>query len=158
MNAFRETNNYNLYPKVSDTTSILALRHPDNPVPRYPGTAAPRYPGTPVSQLPYPVLHRACGILKTWPFSTFLTTLKAFLAANPPIDTWSSWPAAVDNESTEEGWHRTLFSETEIIRQLDAWDQPWTNQGRNFSMSHLKLPLYNGLSWSLDRVKKNRKY
>lgn len=135
-----------------------APRYPGIPAPRYPGTAAPRYPGIPVSQHPYPILPRACGILKTWPFSTFLTTLKAFLAANPPIDTWSSWPAAVDNESTEEGWHRTLFSETEIIRQLDAWEHPWTNQERNFSMSHLKLPLYNELSWSLDRVKKNRKY
>lgn len=44
--------------------------------------------------------------------STFSTTVSAFLAAYPPIDTWSSVPAEVDNESTEAGWHNTLFSET----------------------------------------------
>lgn len=29
------------------------------------------------------------------------------------MDTWSSVAALVDRESTEEGWHKTLFSETE---------------------------------------------
>ena len=47
-------------------------------------------------------------------FSTFLTTWRAFLAANPPIDTWSSVPALVDKESTDAGWHKVLFSDTEI--------------------------------------------
>lgn len=46
------------------------------------------------------------------PFSTFSTTFKAFLAEKPPIDTWSSWPADVLSESTDEGWQRTLFSDT----------------------------------------------
>ena len=48
-------------------------------------------------------------------FSTFLTTWRAFLAANPPIDTWSSVPALVDKESTDAGWQRVLFSDTEKI-------------------------------------------
>ena len=33
------------------------------------------------------------------------------------MDTWSSWPADVGNESIEEGWQRTLFSETKIQNQ-----------------------------------------
>ena len=45
-------------------------------------------------------------------FSTFFTTWRAFLAANPPIDTWSSVPALVERESTEAGWHKVLFSDT----------------------------------------------
>ena len=45
--------------------------------------------------------------------STCSTTLRAFLAAKPPMDTWSSVPAQVVMESTEEGCVRTLFSETE---------------------------------------------
>jgi len=39
-------------------------------------------------------------------------TLSAFLADHPPMDTWSSVAALVDRESTEEGWHKALFSET----------------------------------------------
>lgn len=39
-------------------------------------------------------------------------TRSAFLAAQPPIDTWSSVAALVDKESTEDGWQSTLFSET----------------------------------------------
>ena len=56
-------------------------------------------------------------------FSTFLTTWRAFLAANPPIDTWSSVPALVDKESTDAGWHKVLFSETvqDKKRQPDEW-------------------------------------
>ena len=57
-------------------------------------------------------------------FSTFLTTWRAFLAANPPIDTWSSVPALVDKESTDAGWHKVLFSETvqdKKKRQPDEW-------------------------------------
>lgn len=46
------------------------------------------------------------------PCSTCSITLKAFLAAHPPMDTWSSVAALVESESTEEGWHSTLFSET----------------------------------------------
>ena len=46
------------------------------------------------------------------PCSTCSTTLRAFLAAHPPIETWSSVAALVDRESTEEGWHSTLFSDT----------------------------------------------
>ena len=100
---------------------------------------------------------RAWGIFKTWPFSTFLTTLKAFLAANPPIDTWSSWPAAVDNESTEEGWHRTLFSETKP-RQLNSKDQPHTNPLRSdtgyynyYSLNSLSLFwLAESVQWTFE--------
>ena len=47
-------------------------------------------------------------------FSTFLTTLSAFRAANPPIETWSSVPALVERESTLAGWQRVLFSDTEV--------------------------------------------
>lgn len=47
------------------------------------------------------------------PCSTCSTTLRAFLAAHPPMDTWSSVAALVDKESTEDGWHKTLFSDTE---------------------------------------------
>ena len=32
-------------------------------------------------------------------------TWRHFLAANPPMDTWSSVPALVDRESTLAGWH-----------------------------------------------------
>ncbi len=34
------------------------------------------------------------------------------VAAAMPIETWSSRPAEDGIESTEDGWHRTLFSET----------------------------------------------
>ena len=37
------------------------------------------------------------------PLSTFSTTRRAFLAAQPPMDTWSSVPADVVSESTEAG-------------------------------------------------------
>ena len=47
------------------------------------------------------------------PLSTFSTTLKAFRAAHPPIETWSSVPAEVVNESMDDGWQRPLFSETD---------------------------------------------
>lgn len=47
-------------------------------------------------------------------------TLRAFLAAQPPMDTWSSVAALVDKESTEDGWHKTLFSET---REYNNGDQ-----------------------------------
>ena len=53
-------------------------------------------------------------------FSTFLTTWRAFLAANPPIDTWSSVPALVDKESTDAGWHKVLFSETVQDKKKDS--------------------------------------
>lgn len=46
------------------------------------------------------------------PCSTCSITLKAFLAAHPPMDTWSSVAALVERESTEEGWHKALFSDT----------------------------------------------
>lgn len=46
------------------------------------------------------------------PCSTCSTTRRHFLAANPPMDTWSSVPALVVKESMEAGWHRTLFSDT----------------------------------------------
>lgn len=46
-------------------------------------------------------------------------TLRAFLAAHPPIDTWSSVAALVDKESTDDGWHKTLFSETEQRERLE---------------------------------------
>lgn len=46
------------------------------------------------------------------PCSTCSITLKAFLAAHPPMDTWSSVAALVESESTEEGWHKALFSDT----------------------------------------------
>ena len=55
-------------------------------------------------------------------FSTFLTTWRAFLAANPPIDTWSSVPALVDKESTDAGWHKVLFSDTEIQLRWITYD------------------------------------
>lgn len=38
--------------------------------------------------------------------------MRALRAAQPPIDTWSSVAALVDRESTEDGWHRALFSDT----------------------------------------------
>ena len=44
--------------------------------------------------------------------STFSRTFSAFRADHPPMETWSSWPALVDMLSTEDGWQRTLFSET----------------------------------------------
>lgn len=47
-------------------------------------------------------------------------TLRAFLAAQPPMDTWSSVAALVDKESTDDGWHKTLFSET---REYNNGDQ-----------------------------------
>lgn len=41
------------------------------------------------------------------------------------MDTWSSVAALVDKESTEEGWHKTLFSETEVkIRQWQFGSGP----------------------------------
>lgn len=46
------------------------------------------------------------------PCSTCSMTLRAFLAAHPPMETWSSVAALVERESTDEGWHRALFSET----------------------------------------------
>lgn len=46
------------------------------------------------------------------PCSTCSMTRRAFLAAHPPMETWSSVAALVERESTEEGWHRHLFSET----------------------------------------------
>lgn len=46
------------------------------------------------------------------PCSTCSTTLRALRAAQPPIDTWSSVAALVDRESTEDGWHRALLSDT----------------------------------------------
>ena len=45
-------------------------------------------------------------------------TLRDFLAAQPPMDTWSSVAALVDKESTEDGWHKTLFSETGHRRKI----------------------------------------
>ena len=45
-------------------------------------------------------------------FSTFLTTWRHFLAAKPPMETWSSVPALVERESTLAGWQSVLFSET----------------------------------------------
>merc|ERR1719210_1121847 len=45
-------------------------------------------------------------------FSTFLTTWRHFLAAKPPMETWSSVPALVERESTLAGWHSVLFSDT----------------------------------------------
>ena len=52
--------------------------------------------------------------VRMFTFSTFLTTLSAFRAANPPIETWSSVPALVERESTLAGWQRVLFSDTEV--------------------------------------------
>ena len=52
--------------------------------------------------------------VRIFTFSTFLTTLSAFRAANPPIETWSSVPALVERESTLAGWQRVLFSDTEV--------------------------------------------
>lgn len=46
------------------------------------------------------------------PCSTCSMTRRAFLAAHPPMETWSSVAALVERESTDEGWHRALFSET----------------------------------------------
>ena len=64
-------------------------------------------------------------------FSTFLTTWRAFLAANPPIDTWSSVPALVDKESTDAGWHKVLFSDTEI---KEIHELTWYNYFLNKAM------------------------
>lgn len=55
------------------------------------------------------------GLHSSWlglPCSTCSMTLRAFLAAHPPMETWSSVAALVERESTDEGWHRALFSET----------------------------------------------
>lgn len=52
----------------------------------------------------------------TLPCSTFSMTFSAFLAAHPPMDTWSSVAALVERESTEEGWHKALFSETAKVQ------------------------------------------
>ena len=55
------------------------------------------------------------GLHPSWlalPCSTCSMTLRAFLAAHPPMETWSSMAALVERESTDEGWHRALFSET----------------------------------------------
>jgi hypothetical protein len=51
--------------------------------------------------------------------STLSITFKAFRADHPPIETWSSWPALVEILSTDDGWHRTLFSETKNKEQLN---------------------------------------
>ena len=53
--------------------------------------------------------------------STLLTTFSAFRAENPPIATWSSFPADVDSESTEAGWQRTCI-------------HPWVKLRRNNQM------------------------
>ena len=51
--------------------------------------------------------------LRTTPtFSTWPMTSRHFLAANPPMDTWSSWLHDVGMLSTDDGWHSTLFSDT----------------------------------------------
>ena len=44
--------------------------------------------------------------------STWETTSKDLRAANPPIDTWSSFAPLVDNESVDDGCTSTLFSDT----------------------------------------------
>ena len=41
-----------------------------------------------------------------------LTKVLALRAANPPIETWSSWPAEVTIESTEAGLTSTLLSDS----------------------------------------------
>ena len=46
------------------------------------------------------------------PVSACSTTVRAFRAAKPPMDTWSSCPAEVGMESTEEGCVNTLSSDT----------------------------------------------
>lgn len=55
------------------------------------------------------------------PCSTCSMTLNAFLADHPPMDTWSSVAALVDRESTEEGWHKALFSETAKTQCSECW-------------------------------------
>ena len=40
------------------------------------------------------------------------SNISHFLAANPPIETWSSCPAEVTIESTEAGFTSTLLSES----------------------------------------------
>lgn len=47
--------------------------------------------------------------------STFVTlemTVRSLRAAVVPMLTWSSWFAEDGMESTDAGWHSTLFSET----------------------------------------------
>jgi len=49
---------------------------------------------------------------------------RAFRAANAPIDTWSSWFAEVGMESTDDGWARTLFSDTRAAEVYCAIMKP----------------------------------
>ena len=85
------------------------------------------------------------------PYSTCSTTARAFLAANPPMETWSSDPQQVVMESTVEGWVNTLFSDTKIIRLscwiLNPYSVKFTNPGQQ---------LCTEVSWRLlERIKVN---
>lgn len=44
-------------------------------------------------------------------YATFSQSILAFLAAKPPIDTWSYWLADVDMESTDAGLTSTFDSD-----------------------------------------------
>ena len=44
-------------------------------------------------------------------YATFSYSIFALRVANPPIDTWSSWLADVEIESTEAGFTNTLDSD-----------------------------------------------
>ena len=50
-------------------------------------------------------------------------SISHFLAANPPIETWSSWPAEVTIESTEAGLTKTLLSESRaaLVSEIIWW-------------------------------------
>ena len=97
-------------------------------------------------------------------FSTFFTTWRAFLAANPPIDTWSSVPALVERESTEAGWHKVLFSDTgkwrkcQELRRIEGSyhtikEKEMVKEGRDVSfilvLVGFYIPIHNGTKLSV---------
>ena len=43
------------------------------------------------------------------------------------METWSSWPAEVEIESTEEGCVSTLFSETDVCVCVCVWEEGWSD-------------------------------
>jgi hypothetical protein len=75
-----------------------------------------------------------------------MRTMSAFLAAKPPIETWSSVPALVLRESTDAGWHNTLFSDTEI--RIHAVHRPYWHQKAMDSSEKIQDEIYRGLYYS----------
>lgn len=73
------------------------------------------------------------------PCSTCSITLKAFLAAHPPMETWSSVAALVERESTEEGWHKALFSETAKIQRNECRTE-WARDSKSNGQPGAKSP------------------